>query len=78
MTRYFFHLRDDAGVIADPEGKEFANLVAAQDEAIEAGREIMAELVRTGKVLDGQVIEICDPLGAVMATVRLKDVVRFE
>jgi hypothetical protein len=78
MTRYFLHLRDHTGVIVDPEGKEFVDLGAARDEAIDAGREIMAELVRTGRVLDGQVIEICDQSGLVLATVRLKDVVRLE
>ena len=71
--RYFLHLRDGETLIEDFEGEQYVDLNAAQDDAIVAARQMMAEKIRHGEVIDGQVIEICDEDGALVATVRFSD-----
>lgn len=69
MPHYYFHLRDGNDVIEDPEGSAFLNLQAARQEALATAREILAERVRTGQVVGGQQIDICDSKGHRLSTV---------
>lgn len=75
MTRYFFHIRDGGIVIEDPDGGEFPNLEEARAQAILSARELLAARLKSGQVLDGQIIEIATAEGAVVAVVPLKDAI---
>jgi hypothetical protein len=73
MATYFFNLRDGSSLLKASEGQEFENLSDARHSAEENAREILAELVRAGKQVNGQVIDILDSLGTTAGSVRLID-----
>jgi len=73
MPRYYFHVREGNRVMEDPDGGAFLDLQAARDEALAAAREMLAERLKAGRVLDGQQIDICDEAGATLATVRFRE-----
>lgn len=77
MRRFYFHIRDGSGLIEDPDGSDLPDLDAARAEALASAREILANRLRSGEVLDGQSIEITDAAGEVLATVPLKDAIRW-
>ena len=62
MPRFFFHIRTrDGQFLKDPEGQEFANLQAVEDDAMASAKEILAEGLLAGKpVLTGDAFEIFD------------------
>lgn len=76
--RYYFHVRTHDGLALDPEGAEFETLQAACDEAFQAAREILADRLLRGEVIDGEVFEITLENGEVAKTVPFRDVVRFD
>jgi hypothetical protein len=76
MPRFFFHIRNGNDYVADEEGTEVANLAAAEEEASEAAREILAERLLNGEVLDGQTFEIVDEDGRILKTVPFRSVIR--
>ena len=71
--RYFFHVRDGETVISDPEGSECASLEDAVAEAKVNARELMAERLKAGEVINGQVFELTDDRGRILAQVKFKD-----
>ena len=73
MPHYFFHLREGNRVIEDPDGGAFLDLDAARSEALASAREMLAERLKAGRVLDGQQIDICDEAGQKLATVRFRE-----
>jgi hypothetical protein len=73
MARYFFHIRDGDRFIKDFEGQEFLSLDAAREDAVVSARQMMAEKVRQGEVIDGQVIEIWSEAGDCVDTVVFQD-----
>jgi hypothetical protein len=73
MPKFYFHIRDDAGLIAGNEGMEFADLKAARKEAEESARELLADALRTHKEVDGKRIEIADAGGSVLETIKVWD-----
>ncbi|MDR6821083.1 hypothetical protein J2X76_006283 [Neorhizobium sp. 2083] len=78
MPLYYFHIRENGLLREDPEGAEFATLDQATEEAMRSAREILAEKVSQGRVVDGQVFEITDEEGTVRATIPFKSVLRLE
>jgi hypothetical protein len=64
-------------LIRDPEGAEFETLEMARDEAVQAAREILAERLIKGDVIDGEVFEISLEDGEIVATIPFKDTVRL-
>ncbi|MER8433671.1 DUF6894 family protein [Mesorhizobium caraganae] len=62
MPRYFFHIRNQDGSLAeDPEGQEFADLAEVEENAMASAKEILAEgLLGGNPVLTGAIFEICD------------------
>ena len=56
MQRYYFHIRKGDTLEEDIEGAEFPSPYAAREEAIQAAREILAERVLTGQLVDGEVL----------------------
>ncbi len=78
MTRYYFHVRSAAGLDHDPEGAEFEDIAAANREALQAAREMVAEMVLAGDKIDGNQFEITDEAGIVVSTVPFKAAVNFK
>ena len=78
MPRYYFHLRDDLDC-PDLEGAELPDLDAAQVKAAHEARLLMGDLLlREGRIALHHCIDIEDEQGAVLATVRFRDVVAIE
>ena len=77
MAVYFFHLRNHADVLLDPEGREHeGGKIAAA--ALSEAREIIAADVRTGNVDLNQNIEVEDSGGAVVHRVSFEDAVSIS
>ena len=78
MPRFYLHIRDGNSLIEDPDGSDLPDLAAAQDEAIISAREILAERLKHGEILNGQCFEIVDENGELRAVVPLKDAMRLS
>ena len=77
MTKYFFHKRDGSELVEDEEGTDLPDLEAARNEAILAAREMMAEMVLEGKVVDGQQFEITSEDGSIADIVTFKSAIKL-
>lgn len=77
MPHFYLNVRDADGLLEDPEGSDLPDLDAAHLQALEGARDILAEMLRKGEVLDRQTIEITDEAGAVLAVVRFRDAFRL-
>ncbi len=76
MPIYFIHVYQRGRLAEDRDGKHFANLKAAELEAIHAAREMGAQKVRAGKVLDlASRLEIVDANGRLVSVVTFKDAI---
>lgn len=73
MPRYFFNLRQDEGLLKDPDGSDLPDLAAAYAEAIAEARDLLAAYVKAGTVLNGQTFEIVDAWGKILMLVPLRD-----
>jgi hypothetical protein len=79
MTRFFFHVRDDASDVSrDTEGQELPDLEAARREALNANREMLGERLLHGGSLDCRQIEIANGKGEVLAVVNVQDTLYQE
>lgn len=78
MTRYFFNVRSEDTYFTDDDGHEHADLDEAKAEAEMAAREFISEAVKFGLLIDGREFEITDASGAICATFRFRDVLRFS
>jgi len=73
MPIYFIHVHEGGRRAKDKEGKCFPDLRAAEQEAIKAAREMAAQKVRAGKLLDlSSRLEIFDVDGKLAAVVTFK------
>ena len=78
MTVYHLHLFSDADVW-DEEGQDFADLDAAEREAVRNARDVIAEHVRHGMPIDlNHRLEIVDGDGTILKVVRFGDCVYFK
>ncbi|SOR26800.1 conserved protein of unknown function [Methylorubrum extorquens] len=78
MPLFFFHIRDGATLIEDPDGSELPDLAAAREEAVQGARFLLAEKLKAGEVLDGQRFEITSAEGVVLALLLFKDLVKLQ
>lgn len=78
MPRFFFHIRDGATLIEDPDGSDLPDLAAAHEEAVQGARSILAEKLKAGEVIDGQRFEITSEDGVVLAILPFKNVIRLS
>ncbi len=78
MSRFFPHIRNSIGLAVDEEGQEFPDLAAAEAEALNGIRSVLAEELRGG-VLDlrGQV-EISDETGKLVRVVRFREALELH
>lgn len=78
MPRYFFNVRTGGVFDEDKDGSEFLSYELAYDEAVRSAREIVGELVIHGEIVDGRTFEITNEAGAIVGSLPMKSVVRFE
>lgn len=78
MPRYFFHIKSDDDFVEDPEGVDLTGDVEARQEAIDAAREILAERVLKGEIIDGHLFEVCDPNGTKVFSLPFRDVLNLD
>lgn len=76
MTRYFFHLRRDGEIVSDVEGDEFSSDDAARLSAINAVREMVAALIKSGRVVADEYVDVSDDAGKLLFSVSFHDVVQ--
>lgn len=62
----------------DPEGAEFQDVQTARTEAVRSARELLSQRVLNGEEIDGQSFELTDESGAVVDTVKFRDVLRLH
>jgi hypothetical protein len=73
MPHYFLHLRDGSHLSEDPEGQMFDDLAAAEREATEGAREVMADSLRFGQPLGvHREIVVSDDAGRTVSTVAFR------
>jgi hypothetical protein len=77
MPRYFFNLRDRDLYIADEEGTDLPDLIAAEQLAIHSARDLMGHDIRRGRLVLGNAILIADESGAVVSTIIFRDAVEI-
>ncbi|MFC0193648.1 DUF6894 family protein [Aureimonas pseudogalii] len=75
--RYFLHIWTGKTRIEDLEGAEYPDLAAARREAVRGVRDLLAERLKRGDVLDGQSIEICDENDRLVDTILFRDELRL-
>ncbi len=76
--RYYFHVRSHHGDELDEHGIDFPSLENARAGAVEAAREMVAELVMQQERIDGTRFEIADESGHILGTVMFRDVVKLD
>jgi hypothetical protein len=64
MARYFFHIKDGAELIQDPEGSELATMADARCQALKSARELWADAIKSGRPLGADAVVIADELGS--------------
>lgn len=72
VMRLHFHLRNLEELILDEEGSEYSDMEAAREEARASIRELAIEDIRNGKSPRGWRVQISDPEGALLETVKLE------
>ena len=77
MPHYFFHLRDGEDVLLDADGREFADIQAVAKAALVEARAIIAEEVRSGRVLLDKYIDVENAFGAVVHRLSFADAVEI-
>ena len=63
MARYFFHIKDGADLIQDPEGSELATMEDARSQALKSARELWADAIKSGRSLGADAVVIADEHG---------------
>lgn len=78
MPRFYLHIRDGNELIEDDNGVDLPDENAAREEALASAREILADLIRAGKLLDGQQFEIVNEVGQMIAMIPFKAVLKLD
>lgn len=74
MPRYFFNVRRDGRIAADPEGMELPSSQDAAAEALRNARDLMSELLKGDAALGlDDSIHVTDEDGIVICTVTFKE-----
>lgn len=75
---FYFNIRSEHMSDIDKDGIDFPSLEAAIAEARRAAKEMVAEMMMQDEQIDDMSFEITGHAGIVLATVRFRDMVRFE
>jgi hypothetical protein len=78
MPVFYFNVRAGEHLVRDLAGTSFPDVVAARECAVKLARDALADKVERGEIIDGQVMEICDSAGTVVATVPFREAIRFD
>jgi hypothetical protein len=78
MPKFYFNVRTNDCFEEDIFGSELQSLEAARDEAFKAAREMVAEKVLAGALIDEQRFEIVGEDGAVLLEVPFMSALRLE
>lgn len=73
MPRFYFHIRDGAGLIRDEQGAECASVSEAHNEGTKLAQCMASDMHEIGAVVDSQTIEVADQNGIVVVSVSLRD-----
>jgi hypothetical protein len=63
MARYYFHIKDGADLIRDPEGSDLATAEDARSQALKSARELWADAIKSGRSLAADAVVIADEGG---------------
>jgi hypothetical protein len=74
MARFYFHVRDEAGLMTDVEGVELKDASEAKRVALSSARELLAESIKGGSSRVAEALVIADENGQSIETVRIADV----
>jgi hypothetical protein len=78
MPRFFLHQRGGALEVDDDEGQEFPNLEAVRAVAVGGIRDVLAGMVREGRLSLRERIDVEDRAGHVLLSVGFADAVRLD
>ena len=70
---FFFHIRDDDGIVPDTEGLECKDKETAKAECEKSARELLATEMRAGREIDHRLIEVTDTEGRIIALCPLRN-----
>ena len=71
MSRFYFHVQAQGQVVLDHEGTDLPDLSAAQCEAMQSAREVLADAIKSGKSEVAKAFLIADEAGRALAVVPL-------
>lgn len=74
MPRFFFHIVRNGKRIHDDEGMELHDLTNADEEATQAGREIVSASILAGGEVDRGEFQITDAVGKTLLVVPFPDI----
>jgi hypothetical protein len=77
MARFFFHIRNGADFVEDPDGGDFPDLEAARAESLLSARELLAEWILAGALIHHPQFELSNAAGHVLAVVPVRDALRL-
>jgi hypothetical protein len=75
MPKYYVHQIHKGECIPDLEGADFPDVAALREEVIIAARQIMANRLMKGEVLDHSRFEVSDEMGKLVLTLPFGDAI---
>ena len=78
MSLYYFHLRDGADVLLDPEGRELDGGDAIADAALLEARGILSDDAQKGQLMLDQVIDVEDSAGRIVHRLQFADAIAIS
>ena len=78
MPKFYFNVRDGDEVIEDREGIDMPCSDAAEAEATQAARELLAEQLKFGSMLDAKEFEILDDKREKVLSLPFRSVLRLD
>jgi hypothetical protein len=73
MARYYFHIKDGADLIKDPEGTELSTPDDARLQALRSARELWADAIKSGRELAADAVVIADERGQTLTFVPMAE-----
>lgn len=78
MPIFYFHLRKNGEITQDREGIDLPGARAALEEATQAARDLIAEKVKRGEIVNGDEFVVHDDLGSQLFTLPFKSVLKLD